>query len=180
MAQIANRTGHNADGANYTQIAHDYIDQWQQLGIAMDADPPHTTLHYGDNASYGLLYNLYCDRELGLGLVPQFVYDMQSAFYPTQELQYGVPLDTRHSYTKDDWEMFCAAIASPSTQSMFVNDLANWIDQTPTNRPFGDLFDANTGDYADVSFGARPVVGGMFSILALKDAPSSGYYTPLS
>ncbi|KAK5241361.1 hypothetical protein LTR16_009457, partial [Cryomyces antarcticus] len=133
-----------------------------------------------DNASYGLLYNLYCDRELGLGLVPQFVYDMQSAFYPTQELQYGVPLDTRHSYTKDDWEMFCAAIASPSTQSMFVNDLANWIDQTPTNRPFGDLFDANTGDYADVSFGARPVVGGMFSILALKDAPSSGYYTPLS
>ena len=48
----------------------------------------------------GLLYNLFSDRELGLNLVPQSVYDMQSAFYPTAEEQYGVPLDTRHDYTK--------------------------------------------------------------------------------
>lgn len=48
----------------------------------------------------GLLYNLYGDAELGLGLVPQSVYDMQSNFYPTAELEYGVPLDTRHTYTK--------------------------------------------------------------------------------
>ena len=48
----------------------------------------------------GLLYNLYGDAELKLGLVPQSVYDMQSAFYPTVELEYGVPLDTRHNETK--------------------------------------------------------------------------------
>lgn len=48
----------------------------------------------------GLLYNLFGDRELGLNLVPQSVYDMQSAFYPTVEEQYGVPLDTRHDYAK--------------------------------------------------------------------------------
>lgn len=48
----------------------------------------------------GLLYNLFGDRELGLNLVPQSVYDMQSAFYPTVEEQYGVPLDTRHDFAK--------------------------------------------------------------------------------
>ena len=48
----------------------------------------------------GLLYNLYGDKELGLGLVPQSVYDMQSNFYPTVMEEYGVPLDTRHDYTK--------------------------------------------------------------------------------
>lgn len=48
----------------------------------------------------GLLYNLFGDRELGLNLVPQSVYDMQSAFYPTIEEQYGVALDTRHDYAK--------------------------------------------------------------------------------
>lgn len=48
----------------------------------------------------GLLYNLYADRLLGLKLVPQSVYDMQSAFYPTVNNKYGVPLDTRHGYTK--------------------------------------------------------------------------------
>ena len=48
----------------------------------------------------GLLYNLYADRELGLNLVPESVYDIQSAFYPTIEEKYGVALDTRHDYAK--------------------------------------------------------------------------------
>ena len=65
MAVIANRTGNAASGANYTNIAHNYIDQWQRLGIAHDATPPHTTLSYGFNDTHGLLYNLYGDRELG-------------------------------------------------------------------------------------------------------------------
>ena len=50
----------------------------------------------------GILYNLFADRELGLNLVPQSVYDMQSAFYPTVEAKYGVPLDTRHDLTKSE------------------------------------------------------------------------------
>jgi len=52
------------------------------------------------NDTHGLLYNLYGDKELGLGLVPQYVYDMQSNFYPSVTEQYGVPLDTRHDYAK--------------------------------------------------------------------------------
>lgn len=117
------------------------------------------------------MYNLYADAELGLGLVPQSVYDMQSNFYPTVALEYGVPLDTRHNYTKSDWEMFAAAIASNSTQQMFIGDLANFINTTPTNLPFTDLFDAITGDFPQdplISFAARPVQGGTFALLALK------------
>lgn len=107
MAVIANLTGNTATSANYTSIAHDYITEWQSLGIAMDADPPHTTLAYGMNDTHGLLYNLYGDKELGLNLVPQSVYDMQSAFYPTVVEQYGVPLDTRHDYAKSE---FCRTL----------------------------------------------------------------------
>lgn len=119
MAVISNETDHSANGANYTAIAHNYIDRWQILGIAHNANPPHATLAYGSNNSHGmfslnpyqklyanslagLLYNLYADRELGLNLVPQSVYDMQSTFYPTVQLEYGVPLDTRHEYTKGE------------------------------------------------------------------------------
>lgn len=95
MAQIANRTGHAEEGANYTNIAHDYITQWQTLGFARDANPPHAKLSYGNATSntddtWGLLYNLYGDRELGLQLVPQSVYDEQSAFYQTVFNDYGV------------------------------------------------------------------------------------------
>lgn len=54
MAVIANMTGNTATGANYTSIAHDYITEWQILGIAHDADPPHTTLAYGMNDTHGI------------------------------------------------------------------------------------------------------------------------------
>jgi hypothetical protein len=52
------------------------------------------------NEKLGLLYNLHADRLLGLNLVPQSIYDMQSTFYPTVTEEYGVPLDTRNVYTK--------------------------------------------------------------------------------
>lgn len=100
MATISSITNHPDDSKNRTTIAEDYIGRWQTLGIANNTNPAHTTLSYGNNSSHGLLYNLYADRELGLNLVPQSVYDMQSSFYPTIEATYGVPLDTRHSYTK--------------------------------------------------------------------------------
>jgi hypothetical protein len=118
MSVIAKQTGHTADAAEYSRIAKDYITQWQNLAIAKNANPPRTTLSYGDTASHGrssplfrvcetlltnsagLLYNLFADAQLGLNLVPQSVYQMQSNFYPTVENRYGVPLDTRHTYTK--------------------------------------------------------------------------------
>ena len=53
MATIANLTGNTDAASNYSSIAHDYITQWQTLGIAADADPPHTTLAYGMNDTYG-------------------------------------------------------------------------------------------------------------------------------
>ena len=184
MAVIANLTGNSADATNYTNIAHDYITQWQTLGTAHDANPPHTTLNYGANDTYskpflhshicaknapndcltGLLYNLYGDKELGLGLVPQSVYDMQSAFYPTVAGQYGVPLDTRHDYTKsktppvswdpkcrltgcaDDELMLAAATTSGNTTSLLISDIAKWINETPTNRAMTDLYNVTDGE----------------------------------
>jgi hypothetical protein len=146
MAVIANMTGNQVDGANYTDIAHSYIEQWQVLGVAQDASPQHTTLSYGMNDTHGLLYNLYGDRLLNLNLVPQKIYDMQSTFYPTVAAKYGVPLDTRHEYTKSDWEMFVAAISGDDTKQLFVQSLARWINETPTNMAMTDLYDAQTGE----------------------------------
>ncbi|KAG9241990.1 glutaminase [Calycina marina] len=61
MSYIANLTGHTAQATNWTNIAYSYITQWQTLGIAHSATPPHTTLSYGQNDTHRLLYNLYDD-----------------------------------------------------------------------------------------------------------------------
>lgn len=151
MAEIANRTGHASVAANYSSIAHDYMTQWQTLGFALEANPPHAKLSYGnaqsDNSNtWGLLYNLFADRELKLDLVPQKVYDIQDAFYETVFDQYGVPLDTRHGYTKNDWELFVAAVSSDELKGKFISTIANWLGKTSTNLAFTDLYDANTGE----------------------------------
>jgi Domain of unknown function (DUF4965)/Domain of unknown function (DUF1793) len=175
MASIANLTGNTADGKNYSSIATNYITQWQQLAIAFNENPPHTTLNYGANQTHGLLYNLWCDRELGLNLVPQSVYDMQSNFYPTVANQFGVPLDTRHTYTKGDWEVFAAATCNTTTRDMFIHDLASWINVTPTNQALTDLYDTVSGDYPGITFVARPVMGGAFAILVSGNTNNQGY-----
>ncbi|CZT07439.1 probable glutaminase A [Rhynchosporium graminicola] len=174
MSVVARKIGNLADAKTYTDIAHDYIAKWQDLAV-VKAAPPHTNLAYQDPQSHGLLYNLYGDALLGLNLVPTSIYSMQSTFYPSVAQTYGVPLDTRNVFTKSDWEMWVAAISTPSTKSMFISKLANWINTTPTNRAFSDLYNTQTGDFANGPFIARPVVGGHFALLALGGASTAAF-----
>ena len=170
MAEISSLTSHPSDAENYTAIASSYISQWIGLGTT-NSSLPHTTLSYGNDSSFSLLYNLYAAPLLGLGsFVPQTVYEEQSAFYPSVALRYGVPLDTRHTWTKLDWQLFCAAIAGQSTRDLFIGDIATWIGQTRAGYPMPDLYIADSGDVTfQPPFRARPVVGGSFSLLALQE-----------
>lgn len=169
MSVISGLTGHEDDKSNFTKLAHDYIAKWQELAVVHD-EVPHTNLAYGNSNSHGLLYNLYSDRLLNLNLVPQQIYDMQSNFYPTVMQEFGIQLDTRNLVTKSDWQVWVAAISSPSTRDMIISRMAKWINTTPTNRALTDRYDAQTGDYSG-TFIARPVVGGHFALLALDKTP---------
>ena len=174
MSQLASLINETSDAQNYSTVAHAYITQWQTLGINNATSPPHAMLNYGNTTTWGLLYNLYNDRLLNTNLVPQYVYDMQSAFYPTVKETYGVPLDTRNRYlTKSDWELFCASIAGDETRDMFIADLAKWVNETPTSKPFTDLYQTSDGTFPPgLEFKARPVVGGLFSLLVLGQSTS--------
>lgn len=169
MSQISKLVGEDGDAENYTTIAHDYIDQWQTLGVNHDATPPHAILNYGNTSTHGLLYNLYNDRLLKTDLVPQSVYEMQSDFYTTVADTYGVPLDTRNRWwTKSDWQIFCAAIASEEVRDKFIGDVAKWVGETKLSTPFSDIYNTNDGvNPRGIEFRARPVVGGMFALLIL-------------
>ena len=72
-------------------------------------------------------------------------------------------------------------MASTSTRDMFIDAVANWINETPTNFALTDWYETITGDYpTQGKFIARPPVGGVFAILALESAPKSGYVAPSS
>ncbi|KAF2172479.1 hypothetical protein M409DRAFT_63152 [Zasmidium cellare ATCC 36951] len=173
ISLISEVVGRTTAADIYENITTTYFQRWTEYAI--DPSGTHTLLAYQLRSSWGLLYNTYPDKLLNLGLIPDEIYDMQSKFYPTVSQIYGVPLDSRHSYIKSDWEMWTAATCSPSTRRLFVNSLAYWLNNTSTNLPLTDLHETiGTGSWPSspdvVQFLARPVVGGHFSLLALLKA----------
>ncbi|KAJ7658891.1 hypothetical protein B0H17DRAFT_345172 [Mycena rosella] len=162
MAEIASRLGDNATATNYSSIAKDYVQKWQVL--AQSATGPHLTLAYGQSATWGLAYNLFGDVYLGLKLFPQSVYDMQTAWYKTVINQYGIPLDTRHTYTKTDWSLWTAAIVTDQgLRTQIITGLKDYVANGLNNVPFSDLYDTVTG--VSAGFQARPVSGGHLALL---------------
>lgn len=177
MAEISAAVGDDFYATNYSTTATNYYTQWEEYGI--DPSGTHTLLAYQWRSSWGLLYNIYPALLLNLSVIPQSLYDMQSDYYPSVSQIWGVPLDSRHAYTKSDWEMWTAAYCEPSTRRLFVDSLAYWLNTTSSDRPFSDLFNTN-GDGASpsdpdlVEFFARPVQGGLFSLLALFASGRTG------
>ncbi|KAK8248719.1 hypothetical protein IWZ00DRAFT_439630, partial [Phyllosticta capitalensis] len=171
MAQVSLVSGNQQDSANFSAYSQEYYDKWE--GYAIDPTGTHTLLGYQSRYSWGLLYNTYPDKLLNLGVVRQEVYDMQSTWYPQIFQIFGIPLDSRRSITKSDWEIWTAATCSPETRRLFVNALAYWINSTATDKAFTDLYDTIAqGGYREGSptFIARPVAGGHFALLAMEAA----------
>ncbi|KAL8775587.1 MAG: hypothetical protein Q9209_000083 [Squamulea sp. 1 TL-2023] len=173
MSQIALLCDDPSAAENYSTTASAYYQQWESLAI--DPTGTHTTLAYHWRSSYSLLYNIYPALLLNLSVIPPSLYKQQSDFYPSVSQIYGIPLDSRHSYTKSDESMWAAATCEPATRRLFVNGLARWVNETQTEGPFSDLWETKgMGEYGGrpevVEFRGRPVVGGHFSLLALGRA----------
>ncbi|KAJ7129315.1 DUF1793-domain-containing protein [Mycena epipterygia] len=164
MAKIETLLGNTAKATNYTSIATSYVTQWQKLSASTTGS--HLTLSYGDSDSWGLSYNLYSDKLSKLNLFPASVYAEQTAWYQTHANAFGVPLDTRHTYTKTDWEIYTAGIATTTAvRDIFIGAVKKWVSDGQFNGPFGDLYDTVSGAW--VGFSARPVVGGHLALLVL-------------
>ncbi|ESK94383.1 glutaminase, partial [Moniliophthora roreri MCA 2997] len=161
MSEIARRLGDTNKASNYSAIAANYVTRWQ--GLATSSSGNHLTLSYGDNNSWGLSYNLLADKLLKLNLFPASVYQMQTAWYKTVTQPFGVPLDTRHTYTKSDWEIWTAGLVTDTaTRDIFISAVRKWASSGTSSAPFGDWYETTNG--APQGFRARPVVGGHLAL----------------
>ncbi|KAJ4374508.1 hypothetical protein N0V86_007377 [Didymella sp. IMI 355093] len=103
--------------------------------------------------------------------IPSHIYKAQSKWYASVMQKYGLPLDSRHLYTKSDWEFEAAAVASKKVRSEILDRVALWLNETVTDRPFTDLYNTEgDGGFPGPWFFARPVVGGHFAFLTLERA----------
>jgi hypothetical protein len=105
------------------------------------------------------------------GFVPKHIYQLQSDWYWSVRQKYGLPLDSRHLYTKTDWEFFAMAVAAPKVRAGILQSVAKWVNETDTDRPLTDLhMTEGGGGFPGPNFFARPVVGGHFAFLTLGQA----------
>ncbi|MCD9017324.1 glutaminase family protein [Parachryseolinea silvisoli] len=156
-AQLAEAVGEPETAKKYRAIAESMVPKWIEMADAGD----HYALTFDDKNTWSQKYNLVWDKVLQLNLFPQKVYETETRYYLTKNNKFGIPLDSRRAYTKNDWILWTATFApTPAQFEALIKPVYLHALETPSRVPLNDFYDSNTG--VRDNFKARSVVGGFY------------------
>jgi hypothetical protein len=164
-AKMARALGKTGVAEQYEAKAKAMAAKWPGL----DQEGDHYKLAFDSPNTWSQKYNLVWDDLLDLHLFNPQIKRTELAYYATKLQPYGLPLDSRKTYTKLDWQIWTATMAeTPDQFETFMKPIARWINETPTRVPLTDWYDTVTGKQE--AFQARSVVGGVYiKALANRD-----------
>ncbi len=156
-ATLAEQTNRKGEGNKYRDVARQMAGRWVELA----GDGDHFRLAFDMPGTWSQKYNLVWDRILDLNIFPPSVARTEVHFYEAHLNQFGLPLDSRKTYTKLDWEVWAATLAENRQDfDVLIAPIKRFINESPSRVPLTDFY--STTDGKQHAFQARSVVGGVY------------------
>jgi hypothetical protein len=156
-AKLAEMQGKKDVAETFRKTAEEFAARW--VKEADDGD--HYRLTFDKTGTWSQKYNIAWDRILGLTIFPAEVAKKEMAYYRKVQNQYGLPLDSRKTYTKLDWITWTATLTgSREDFDALVAPIWDFLNTTPDRVPMTDWYETKSAKH--VGFQARSVVGGVF------------------
>ena len=156
-AEMARMKGLNEVADKYMARAKEMAQKWEK--DAREGD--HYRLAFDRKNTWSQKYNMVWDKLWQTNVFPAGTMDRDVKYYLKKQNKYGLPLDIRKDYTKNDWIMWTAAMANDKeTFLKFVEPIYKFMNETESRVPTSDWYDTKTGRM--VGFKARSVIGGFW------------------
>ena len=155
--RLADMLGKNDVTRKYTALAREMALEW----IIKSDDGDHYRFAFDQPGTWSQKYNLVWDKVMKINVFPHEIREKEIAYYLTKQNKYGLPLDSRHLYTKADWIVWTATLAPNIDEfQQLISPLYRFVNETTDRIPMSDWYWTDKPEH--VSFRARSVLGGYF------------------
>ena len=155
--KLAGMLGETKVADKYVAIAREMAKEWKRM--AKDGD--HYKLTFDKSNTWSQKYNLVWDKIFDMDIFDADIAQDEIAYYLTKQNVYGLPLDSRETYTKSDWIFWTATLAPDvETFKKFISPVHRFMHETTDRVPMSDWIYTDKANRR--GFKARSVVGGYF------------------
>ncbi len=156
-AMLCEMNGYKDKSSALTDKTKNMTKEWVRLAT----EGNHTLLAFDQKSTWSQKYNLVWDKILDYNLFPKEVMKNEIAYYKTVMGPFGLPLDSRERYTKNDWITWTATLADDQADFRSIFDpVYDYANKTPNRIPLSDWYIVDNAQ--QVGFQARSVVGGFY------------------
>ncbi|UOB15966.1 glutaminase family protein [Abyssalbus ytuae] len=155
--KLAGMLGDEKVEKKYISTAKKMAKDWKKI----DRDSDHYSLAFGAKGTWSQKYNLVWDDILNLNIFSKSIINKEIKYYLTKQNKYGLPLDSRKTYTKSDWVIWTATLAENEADfKALIRPMWTYANETPDRVPISDFHE--TTNAKRINFKGRSVVGGYF------------------